>query len=266
LNFPVKDKNASIGSFWGDQRDEGRRRHEGIDIFAPKGAPVIAAADGTITSVTENRLGGLVVFMNPDNKDFSLYYAHLGKQLVSAGQLVKAGDTIGTVDNTGNAKNTPSHLHFGIYTTNGAIDPFPFVQRKVEIPSEVNNRALLLLTNTLRCTQPFVINHKKFNINTILFPLAVTSSFVRCILPDHSLVEIPIDHVEIIEKAIDKMKIKDEESLKVMPKNTSPVMEQLTRSSLVSVFGYFDQYAYVKPEDNTLGWILSSELSTHEYH
>lgn len=135
LEFPVAvSYHPRIESFWGDSRDNGGRRHEGIDIFAPKGTPALAAAKGTVTRVTENKLGGLVVFMRPDDEDYNLYYADLGKQLVQDGQRVLPGDTVGTIDNTGNAKTTPSHLHFGIYASEGAVDPRPFVDRRTEEP------------------------------------------------------------------------------------------------------------------------------------
>ncbi len=145
LAFPVSASGKPhIGSFWGDSRDEGGRKHEGIDIFSPKGTPAIAAANGT-TTISENKLGGLVVFLRPENEDYTLYYAHLGVQLVHNGQNVRAGDTVGLIDNTGNAKNTPSHLHFGIYKDAGAIDPFPFVNREVKEP--VNLVAPISLLN-----------------------------------------------------------------------------------------------------------------------
>src|SRR5205085_9197894 len=62
LAFPVTPKvKSSVGSFWGAGRDEGARKHEGIDIFAPRGTALVAAADGVVTRVTENTLGGRVV-------------------------------------------------------------------------------------------------------------------------------------------------------------------------------------------------------------
>jgi hypothetical protein len=65
-----------------------------------------------------------------------LYYAHLDKQLVRAGQRVRAGDTLGLVGNTGNARTTAPHLHFGIYRSGqGAVDPLPFVQRAATAPA-----------------------------------------------------------------------------------------------------------------------------------
>ncbi|GAA4022749.1 hypothetical protein GCM10022409_03170 [Hymenobacter glaciei] len=135
--FPVGGRNdAAAGSFWGANRDGGSRRHEGIDIFAPRGTPAVAATDGFITRTGETALGGRVVWLADAAHGEHLYYAHLDKQLVSPGQRVRAGDTLGLVGNTGNARTTVPHLHFGIYQSGrGAIDPFPFVQRAASAPA-----------------------------------------------------------------------------------------------------------------------------------
>ena len=129
--FPVQGRNdAAAASFWGADRDGGARRHEGIDIFAPRGTPAIAATAGIITRTGETPLGGRVVWLSAADNAGHLYYAHLDKQLVQAGQRVRAGDTLGLVGNTGNARTTNPHLHFGVYRSGlGAVDPLPFVRR-----------------------------------------------------------------------------------------------------------------------------------------
>ncbi|MBF9238809.1 M23 family metallopeptidase [Hymenobacter sp. BT683] len=129
--FPVLGRtDAAVGSFWGADRDAGTRRHEGIDIFASRGTPVVAATSGFITRTGETPIGGRVVWLADAEHGSHIYYAHLDKQLVSAGQRVSAGDTLGLVGNTGNARTTVPHLHFGIYRSGkGAVDPFPFVRR-----------------------------------------------------------------------------------------------------------------------------------------
>jgi murein DD-endopeptidase MepM/ murein hydrolase activator NlpD len=128
LVFPVA-KRGAIGSVFGDPRDAGRRRHEGIDIFAPRGTHAIAAADGIVTSTGTTNLGGNVVWLFDPARRLSQYYAHLDRQLVRPGQVVHAGDPVGLVGNTGNARTTPPHLHFGLYALGeGAIDPLPFVR------------------------------------------------------------------------------------------------------------------------------------------
>jgi peptidoglycan LD-endopeptidase LytH len=120
LNGAMRD----IGGVFGDPRDGGARRHEGVDIFAPRGTPVVAVASGTVTRVSSDNIGGLVVWLADASSDLSYYYAHLDEQHVREGQWVAAGDVLGTVGNTGNARGTPPHLHFGVYRPGrSAIDP-----------------------------------------------------------------------------------------------------------------------------------------------
>src|SRR5690606_13456786 len=104
LAFPIANKSTrNIASFWGDPRDGDARKHEGIDIFASRGTPVIAASAGRVRRVGDNRLGGKVVWLSNSKLGHSQYYAHLDSQLVEAGEQVNMGDTLGLVGNTGNA-------------------------------------------------------------------------------------------------------------------------------------------------------------------
>ena len=127
--FPVAGKtNSAIQSFWGAPRDGGSRSHEGIDIFAARGTPVVATTDGWVSSTGDRGLGGKQVWLRSGLlSGKSLYYAHLDSVAVSMLMQVNAGDTLGFVGNTGNARTTSPHLHFGIYTGSGAVDPLPFV-------------------------------------------------------------------------------------------------------------------------------------------
>jgi murein DD-endopeptidase MepM/ murein hydrolase activator NlpD len=128
LHLPVERATRSrIQSFFGDSRDEGRRAHHGVDIFAPRGTPVVAAADGFVTRVGTNGLGGNVIWIARPTRGEVHYYAHLETQLVEAGAFVRKGDVIGTVGNTGNARRTTPHLHFGIYAPGGPVDPLPYI-------------------------------------------------------------------------------------------------------------------------------------------
>ncbi|WP_405199891.1 peptidoglycan DD-metalloendopeptidase family protein [Christiangramia sp. LLG6405-1] len=152
--FPVSGgENADIGSYWGDIRDGGRRDHEGIDIFADRGTPVIATTSGRVGFSGEKGLGGKQVWLRDSKRSQSLYYAHLDS-IVPNLNLVKTGDTLGFVGNTGNAKTTPPHLHFGIYRRNtGAIDPLGFVYKtetlEESIPKE-NEIAQQLRVNSTK--------------------------------------------------------------------------------------------------------------------
>lgn len=130
LAFPVDGRgNSAIQSLYGAVRDGGRRDHHGIDIFAPRGTPVLAVTDGVVRSTSPNNLGGNVIWLSDGARGQTVYYAHLDRQIVTAGQRVDRGDTIGFVGNTGNARSTPPHLHFGIYRRGaGPIDPLHHVR------------------------------------------------------------------------------------------------------------------------------------------
>jgi peptidoglycan LD-endopeptidase LytH len=128
LTLPVRGAPPPrVQSFFGAARDGGRRSHHGVDIFAARGTPVIAASDGIVTSVGTNRLGGNVVWISRLGHLERHYYAHLDRQLVSAGTFVRRGDVIGTVGNTGNARTTAPHLHYGIYAGGEPVDPLPYI-------------------------------------------------------------------------------------------------------------------------------------------
>lgn len=128
LCLPVAGATAGrIQSGFGAARDHGARRHEGVDIFAPRGTPVVAAAAGLVSSVGTNRLGGKVVWEIRPTRGEALYYAHLDEQTITAGTYVRPGDVLGTVGTTGNARGGPPHLHFGIYSGGHAVDPLPYV-------------------------------------------------------------------------------------------------------------------------------------------
>ncbi|MBB4079787.1 murein DD-endopeptidase MepM/ murein hydrolase activator NlpD [Lewinella aquimaris] len=128
LTFPVAGASTrNIKSFWGDSRSGGRRTHQGNDIFAPRGTPLLAVADGRVSSTKVGGLGGKTVWLRDgEGRGLTYYYAHLDSQLVRTGQSVRRGDTVGLVGNTGNARTTPPHLHFGIYR-NGARDPYSYL-------------------------------------------------------------------------------------------------------------------------------------------
>lgn len=126
--FNVTRKNLS--DTWGMARSAGRR-HEGIDILAPRGTKVTSTTEGLVGSLQSNKLGGNVVWILGPAGTWH-YYAHLKehKRGLHVGQYVHQGDVIGYVGNTGNARYTASHLHYGIYLAGrgkGAVNPYPYV-------------------------------------------------------------------------------------------------------------------------------------------
>lgn len=92
----------------------GGRRHNAIDIMAPRGTPLLAVSDGTIAHRGTNRLGGRVFYLiSPDGR-YAFYYAHLDRYAPGTvdGATVQQGDTLGFVGQTGNAR--APHLHFQV--------------------------------------------------------------------------------------------------------------------------------------------------------
>lgn len=127
--FPVSGQSSkNIISYFGDERAGGTRKHEGIDIGAPRGTIVYSVSAGVVTRVVEKGNGGKQVWVRNLDATRTFYYAHLDKQMVTEGQRVEEGDILGTVGNTGNAAGGPPHLHFEVIDQSGkSIDPLPFM-------------------------------------------------------------------------------------------------------------------------------------------
>lgn len=117
-----------IPNSWGFPRSGGRS-HQGVDIFAKRGTPVLSSTDGIVVRVGTNTLGGQVVNVLGPGRQVH-YYAHLDRYgSFREGDIVFAGSIIGYVGNTGNARDTPSHLHYGVYDpAHGAINPWPLLK------------------------------------------------------------------------------------------------------------------------------------------
>lgn len=106
--------------------------HQGNDVFAAVGTPVLAVADGTLSKVGWNTLGGNRLWLT-DDRGTAHYYAHLSAYAPAAvdGARVRAGDVIGYVGNTGQASTTPPHLHFEVHpggTGAPPVNPYPLLR------------------------------------------------------------------------------------------------------------------------------------------
>jgi murein DD-endopeptidase MepM/ murein hydrolase activator NlpD len=93
LAFPVSGRgHRDIGSFFGDARDGGRRDHHGVDIFAPRGTPVVATSEGSVSRVDTTNIGGRVIWLRDRRLGASVYYAHLNEIRTTSGARVMPGE------------------------------------------------------------------------------------------------------------------------------------------------------------------------------
>lgn len=261
LDFPLKSANrSSIKSLWGVDRDKGARRHEGIDIFAPLRTPVLAVADGTVTRVNTNNLGGKVVWFRPQNKNYTLYYAHLDEQTVTDGQAVVLGDTLGLMGTTGNAKGGLPHLHLGIYTNGGAVDPLPFVDPTVQTPPKIiSSTAALNTTMRTNAAVKLLVDSQLLSLKTgtIVRVNAASQNNYRVELPDGKFSYIANNKLNETTKPLRTLKVNvAEQALFDNPEPTAAVKSILKNGDVVSVIGAFENYQLVVNENNILGWML----------
>jgi murein DD-endopeptidase MepM/ murein hydrolase activator NlpD len=128
LAMPLEDvRKTAIADTWQAPRGVGRT-HEGQDIFATRGTPILSATSGYIYNIGENNLGGQTVsVIGKGGRVY--YYAHLDSYArgIKIGDRVSTRTVLGYVGTTGNAQGTPPHLHFGVYAPGGAINPLPML-------------------------------------------------------------------------------------------------------------------------------------------
>lgn len=110
------------------------RAHTGVDIAAPKGTPIYATADGTVTSESPGGGYGLTIVIN-HGFSYKTLYAHLSKKAVKPGQKVKRGQVIGYVGSTG--MSTGSHLHYEVIKNGQRVNPVYYFNAEIT-PEEYN--------------------------------------------------------------------------------------------------------------------------------
>lgn len=274
LAFPVEGRDSrAVRSLWGVDRDAGARRHEGIDIFAPRGTPVLAAGGG-VADVRENPLGGRVVFVRDPARGQSAYYAHLDSQHVRSGAVVRAGDTVGFVGNTGNARTTPPHLHFGIYRRGeGAVDPFPFVDTRVERPAAVPPSALALAGRQARSTPRTAVLRAGPSARTAAVREvprhtvvavdgagaagagAAGGGWLRVRLPDRTAGYLPAGALESTDRPVGRERLAEAAAVRAAPSADAVALHVVARATEAPVFGRFGAYTLVETADGARGWV-----------
>jgi murein DD-endopeptidase MepM/ murein hydrolase activator NlpD len=121
-------------------RAGGARRHDAIDIMAPDGTPVVAAADGVVEKLFNSAQGGITLYVRSPDRRWTYYYAHLQGYApgLREGQQVRRGQLVGRVGHSGNANVAGPHLHFAInqmqpsekWWNGAAVNPYPLLAGK----------------------------------------------------------------------------------------------------------------------------------------
>ncbi len=134
LRLPIAtvDRDDLQSSFT-DRRGD-TRRHEAIDILAPRNTPVLAVEAGTVARLFESKAGGITVYQYDPHGRYVYYYAHLERYAsgLDEGDIVRPGQILGYVGTSGNAPPNTPHLHFAIFKLTNAkrwwegtpIDPY----------------------------------------------------------------------------------------------------------------------------------------------
>ena len=120
-----------------DPRGDGSRTHDAIDILAPRGTPVLAAATGRVEKLFYSGIGGHTIYIRSPDGGSEYYYAHLDGYTpgLAEGQAIGRGAVIASVGSTGDADPGAPHLHFEVHTMapgehwwqGTPVDPYPLL-------------------------------------------------------------------------------------------------------------------------------------------
>ncbi|WP_234735608.1 M23 family metallopeptidase [Tellurirhabdus bombi] len=267
LSFPVKGRDSrAISSYFGVARDGGRRRHEGVDIFAPRGTPAVASTDGVVSGVGTTNLGGNVVWLSDSKRNQRLYYAHLDSQAVQDGQTVSVGDTLGYVGNTGNARTTSPHLHFGIYQFGGgAVDPLPYVRlstgpaRQVLVGAERLGDSLRVSVARAVVRQapngdsPIV---RELPRSTLLTLMGGTAAWLRVALPDGKMGYVANSVTEAASRSLRRISLTAGTGLLEAALPTAAAIKTVPAGT-AEVLGVYNAYQLIRHPSGSVGWVLN---------
>ncbi len=269
LGFPVAGRSSeNIYSFYGAPRDGGRRRHEGVDIFAKRGTPVVAISDGYVARIDETMIGGKVIWVRDAIRNQTYYYAHLDEFLVQPSSRVEQGDTLGLVGNTGNAINTPSHLHFGVYQARRPMDPFPFIHNATKrIPAVVADTSRLgrWIRVTARAASlknaPYTDAEQVEELprHTALRVAGTTANWYYVHLPDGKYGFIQNRLTEEADNPIRNLQLASGQSIRYRPSYSAIAIDSIAPNSQIPVFGEFRDFIGVTSPNGRTGWIVATD-------
>lgn len=273
LAFPVQGRTSKqIDSFFGAARDGGRRRHEGVDIFAPRGTPALASVNGIITGVGTNSLGGNVAFVADDARHIRLYYAHLDRWHVANGQRVSVGDTVGFIGNTGNARTTGPHLHFGVYDQlGGALNPLPFIRlgrgpaRQPLLPaSRLGDSIRVAAQSTAFRLAP---DSKSTVLQLLpkasaLTILGGTETWLRVQLPDGLMGYVDSRATEAEKRPLRQLTLPDTAPLLDAADRRAGTIRTLPVGASVAVLATAGSFQLVRSNEGQTGWLMTSSAGS----
>jgi len=269
LVFPVAGYDSrAIGSGFGAPRDGGRRRHHGVDVFAPRHTPVVAASRAYVAYVGDAPTGGRVIWLKDTKRSLHIYYAHLQKYDVKRYTWVEPGQVIGTVGNTGNARTTPPHLHFGTYEMGyGPIDPVDYItQPRGEIsPLTANLEALghwmRAQESSLNVNISYDFRSERIaslDLHSPMKVLAATGNRYRVLLPDNRSGYILADSVEFSNKTIEEQTTSSPHNIREAPREDAAAIELIRTGEEFSVLARFEDYLLVETQQGSRGWLQIS--------
>jgi murein DD-endopeptidase MepM/ murein hydrolase activator NlpD len=266
IAFPVEERDTrAVLSFFGDSRDGGSRDHHGVDIFAPRGTPVLSATNGRVSRVRTTPIGGKVVWVNDSEEPNRVYYAHLDSQVVRDGMDVKRGTLLGFVGNTGNARTTPPHLHFGLYRRRqGPMDPWYFLYQPSQVLPDASAplEHLGVWTRTVNAgirlregpsSRAEVV--AELEESTPLRVLAASGPWYHVRLPDGRDGFVAARLTEAVVEPLRSQFIKSTSALVSAPSPVAPVMEDVEAGTEVAVLGSYEGFLYVQSPDGSTGWL-----------
>ena len=266
IAFPVSERDTrAVLSFFGDSRDGGSRDHHGVDIFAPRGTPVLSATNGRVSRVEITPIGGKVIWVNDSDEPIRVYYAHLDSQVVRDGMEVERGTLLGFVGNTGNARTTPPHLHFSVYRRRqGPVDPWYYLFRPSQTLPDASAPLEYLgaWTRTVNAgirlrggpsSRADVV--AELEESTPLRVLAASGSWYRVRLPNGRNGFVAARLTEAVVQPLRNQFVESASALFSSPSPVAPVMEDVEAGTDVAVLGSYDGYLYVQSPDGSTGWM-----------
>jgi murein DD-endopeptidase MepM/ murein hydrolase activator NlpD len=266
MGFPVSGRGSrSILSVFGEPRDAGRRRHHGVDSFAPRHTPVLAASDSYVRHVGESDIGGRVIWLWDPKRKLHIYFAHLQSQDVLSNQWVKRGQRIGTVGNSGNARTTYPHLHFGIYARGeGPVDPFHYIHQTDSVPKAVESDLQPLGAWVRAKVQDVAIRSSwgsrptetvTLNQHVPLKALAASRRMYRILIPDGRSGYVFARSVELAGESISRQKATVSLPVRANPLRGAVAVGWIPAGDEFMVLGRYGGYWLAKTQQGETGWL-----------